>query len=185
MDKVQCKLQNLLSLLLSSQARLQPSATLSALLGTQRAAVLRGDTISELSCTSLKVQLKRSLAHGDFFATRPTRIFEAVENGQLAVSSRKVLQLNDGIYLSTKILFLEKYCLNRIFRFNISKTFYLFINYTLAGTAEDITKLCPTIFPINTTFTSTEQSQENTFLPYRFSCATRQLVLRIKFKKKI
>ena len=55
MDKVQCKLQNLLSLLLSSQARLQPSATLSALLGTQRAAVLRGDTISELSCTSLKV----------------------------------------------------------------------------------------------------------------------------------
>ena len=60
------KLQNLLSVIISSQARLQPSATLSALLGTQQAAVLRGDTISELSCTSLKVQLKRSLLHGDF-----------------------------------------------------------------------------------------------------------------------
>ena len=57
--KVQGKLQNFLpiSLVLSSQTRLQPSATLSALLETQRAAVLRGDTISELSCTSLKVQL--------------------------------------------------------------------------------------------------------------------------------
>ena len=71
MDGVQCKLQNLLSLVLSSQARLQPSATLSALLGTQRAAVLRGDTISKLSCTSLKIQLKRILVLGDFFATRP------------------------------------------------------------------------------------------------------------------
>ena len=71
MDEVQCKLQNLLSLVLSSQPRLQPSATLSALLGTQRAAVLREDTINELPCTSLKVQLKRSLVYGDFFATRP------------------------------------------------------------------------------------------------------------------
>ena len=115
--------------------------------------MLKGDTISKLSCTSLKLQLKRSLVHGDFFATRP--LFEAVENGQLAVSSKKVLQLNDGIYLSTKILF-EKYRSNRIFRFKISKTFYLFINYTLAGTAEDITKLSPTLFPINTTFTSTD-----------------------------
>ena len=66
MDEEQCKLQNLLSLVLSSQGRLQPSATLSALLGTLRAAVLRGDTISKLSCTSLKVQLKRSLVHGNF-----------------------------------------------------------------------------------------------------------------------
>ena len=32
----------------------------------------------------------------------------------------------------------------------------MFINYTLAGTAEDITKLSPTLFPINTTFTSTD-----------------------------
>ena len=154
MDEVQCKLQNLLSLVLSSQARLQPSVALSALLGTQRAAGLRGDTISELSCSSLKVQLKRSLVHGDFFATRP--LFEAVENGQLAVSSKKVLQLNDGIDLSSKIPFLEKYRSNRIFRFKISKTFYLFINNTLSGTAEDITKLSPTLFPINTTFTSTD-----------------------------
>ena len=67
MDEVQCKLQNLLSLVLSSQARLQPSATLSTLLGTQRDAVLKGDANSELSCTSLKVQLKRNLVHGDFF----------------------------------------------------------------------------------------------------------------------
>ena len=52
MDEVQCKLQNLLSLVLSGQARLQPSATLSALFGTQRVAVLRADAISELSCTS-------------------------------------------------------------------------------------------------------------------------------------
>ena len=121
MDKVQCKLQNLLSLVLSSQARLRPSATLSTLLGTQRAATLKGDTISELSCTSLKVQLKRSLVYGDFFATRP--LFEAVENGQLAVSSKKVLQLNDGIYLSTKILFLEKYCPIKFFDLKIQKHF--------------------------------------------------------------
>ena len=32
----------------------------------------------------------------------------------------------------------------------------MFINYTLAGTLEDITKLSPTLFPINTTFTSTD-----------------------------
>ena len=34
----------------------------------------------------------------------------------------------------------------------------MFINYTLAGTAEDITQLSPTLFPINTTgtFTSTD-----------------------------
>ena len=32
----------------------------------------------------------------------------------------------------------------------------MFINYTLAGTAEGITKLSPTLFPINTTFTSTD-----------------------------
>ena len=82
--------------------------------------------------------------------------YEAVENGQLVVSSKKVLQLNDGICLSTKILFLEKYHSNRIFRFKISKTFSLFITYTLAGTAEDITKLSPTLFPINTTFPSTD-----------------------------
>ena len=70
------------------------------------------------------------------------------------VSSKNVLQLNDGIYLSTKTLFLKKYRPNRIFRFKISKTFYLFVNYTLAGTAEDITKLSPTLFSINATFTS-------------------------------
>ena len=156
MDEEQCELQNLLSLVLSSEARLQPSATLSALLGTQRDAVLRGDTISELSCTSLKVQLKRSLGHGDFFATRP--LFEAAENGQLAVFFKKILQLNDDIYLSTKILLLEKYRPNRIFRFKISKSFYLIINYTLAGTAEDITELSPTLFPINTTFTVLQQT---------------------------
>ena len=72
------------------------------------------------------------------------------------VSSKKVLQLNDSIYLSTKILFLEKYRPNRIFRFKISKTFYLFINYILAVTDEDITKLSPTLFPINTTFPSVD-----------------------------
>ena len=65
MDEVQCKLQNLLSLVLSSQARLQPPASLSTLLGTQRAAVLRGNAISKLSYTSLKVPLKRS---PNFFA---------------------------------------------------------------------------------------------------------------------
>ena len=65
-----------------------------------------------------------------FFATRP--LFEAVENGQLAVSSKKILQLNDSIYLSTKIFFPEKYRPNRIFRFKISKTFYLFINLHLS-----------------------------------------------------
>ena len=32
----------------------------------------------------------------------------------------------------------------------------MFINYTLAGTGEDITKLSPTLFLINTTFTSTD-----------------------------
>ena len=108
MDKVQCKLQNLLSLVLSSQARLQPFTTLSALLVAQQAAVLRNDTISELSCTSLKVQLKRSFVHGVFFATRS--LFQAEENDQLAVSSKKVLQLNDGIYST----FSQKYFFQKI-----------------------------------------------------------------------
>ena len=46
--------------------------------------------------------------------------------------------------------FLESYGPHRVFRFKIDKSFYLFINYTLAGIAHDIAKkLSPTLSPIN------------------------------------
>ena len=113
----------------------------------------------------IKSTTQKKSCSWQFFATSP--FFEAVENGQFAISSKKVLQLKDSIYLSTKILFLEKYHPNQIFQFKISKTFYLFINYTLAGTAEDITKLSPTLFPINTMFTSTDFVTAASLIDYK------------------
>ena len=63
---LRCKIQNLLSLTLAMQSKLHSSQLLSALLGIQRAAVIRSDTLNELSYSPLKVQLKRSLIHGNF-----------------------------------------------------------------------------------------------------------------------
>ena len=146
------------------QSKLHPSQLLSALLGTQRAAVIRGDTLSELSCSPLKVQLKRSLIHGNFFATRP--LFEPIETDHLSKSIPRVLQLNEDLYLTANVLFLENYCPNRVFRFKIAKSFYLFINYTLAGTAQDIIRLSPTLFPINETLTSRDYIAEAATIDY-------------------
>ena len=125
-----------------------PSQILSALLGTKRAAVVRGDTMSELSCSPLEVRLKRSLIHGNFYATRP--LLEPVQTGHLTNSFPRVFQLNQDFYLSDTVSFLESYRPNRVFRFKIDKSFYLFINYTLAGIVHDIAKkLSPTLSPIN------------------------------------
>ena len=112
------------------QSKLHPSQTLSALLGTQRAAVVRGDTISELPCSPLKVRLKRSLIHGKFFATRP--LFETEQTDHLTKSFPRVLQLNKDLYLTASVLFLENYRPNRVFRFKIANTFYLLITLLLA-----------------------------------------------------
>ena len=161
---LRCNIQNLLSLTLAMQSKLHPSQLLSALLGTQRAAVIRGDTLSELSCSPLKVQLKRSLIHGNFFATRP--LFEPVETDHLSKSIPRVLQLNEDLYLTANVLFLENHRPNRVFRFEIANSFYLFINYTLAGTAQDIIKLSPTLFPINETLTSRDYIAEAATIDY-------------------
>ena len=71
------------------QSKLHPSRTLRTLLGTERAAVIRGDTISELSCSPLKAQLKRSLIHNQHFTTRP--LLEPVQNGRLTKPFQRVL----------------------------------------------------------------------------------------------
>ena len=66
------------------QSKLYSSQILSALLGTKRAAVVRGDTMSELSCSPLKVRLKRNLIHGSFTATR--LLFKPVQTDHLTNS---------------------------------------------------------------------------------------------------
>ena len=78
---LRCKIQNILTYTLNTQSKLHPSQTLSTLLETQRAVVIREDTISELFCSPLKVRLKRSLIHDKHFATRP--LFEPMSNGPL------------------------------------------------------------------------------------------------------
>ena len=161
---LKCRIQNLLTLTLTMQSKLHPSQTLSALLGTQRAAVVRGDTISELSCSPLKVPLKRSLIHGKFFATRP--LFEPVQTDHFTKSFPRVLQLNENLYLTASVLFLENYRPNRVFRFKIANTFYLFINYNLAGTTEDIIKLSPSLFLINKTIVSRDYIADAAIIDY-------------------
>ena len=52
-------------------------------------------------------------------------------------------------YLSDTVFFLESYGPHRIFRFKIDKSFYLFINYTLAGIAQDVAKTLSSLSPIN------------------------------------
>ena len=93
-----------------------------------------GDILSELSCSPLKVQLKRSLIHGNLFPTRP--LFKPIETDHLSKSIPRVLQLNDNLYLTANVLFLKKYRSNRVFRFKIANSFYLFFNYTVTGTAQ-------------------------------------------------
>ena len=62
--------------------------------------------------------------------------------------------------------FLESYRPNRVFRFKIDKSFYLFINYTLAGIAQDTIKLSPTLFPINETITSRDYIADSSLIDY-------------------
>ena len=142
------------------QSKLHLSQLLSALQGTQRAAVIRGNTLNKLSCLPLKVQLKRSLIHSNLFAFKP------IETDHLSKSIPRVLQLNEDLYLTTNILFLENYRPNRFFHFKIANSFYLFINYTLAGSAQDIIKLSPTLFPINKTLTSRDYIAEAATIDY-------------------
>ena len=52
-------------------------------------------------------------------------------------------------YLSDTVFFFESYGPHRIFRFKIDKSFYLFINYTLAGIAQDVAKTLSSLSPIN------------------------------------
>ena len=61
------------------------------------------------------------------------------------------MQLNEDLYLTASVLFLENYRPNRFFRFKIANSFYIFITYTLTDTAEDVVKLSPYPFPINKT----------------------------------
>ena len=145
--------------------KLHPSQTLNAVLGTQRAAVVRGDIMSELSCSPRNVRLKRSLIHGNIFATRP--LFEPVEIGRIANSFPRVLQLNDSLYLTATVLFLENYRPNRILRFKMACSVYSFINYyTLAGTAQDIIKLSPFLFPINETISTRDYFADAAAIDY-------------------
>ena len=74
------------------QSKLHPSQILSALLGTQQAAVIRGDTLNELSCSPLKEQLKMSLIHSSLFAIKP--LFKLVETDHLSKLIPCILQLN-------------------------------------------------------------------------------------------
>ena len=120
--------------------------------------------MSELSCSPITVRLKRSLIHGNLYATRP--LFEPVQTGHLTKSLPRVLQMNHDFYLSDTVLFLEKFRPNRVFRFKIKNFFYLFINYTFAGIAKDITKLSPTLFPINETITSRDYIADSSILDY-------------------
>ena len=53
---------------------------------------MRGDVGSELSCSPLKMPLKRTLIHGNFYANRP--LFQAVQTDHLTNSFPRVLQLN-------------------------------------------------------------------------------------------
>ena len=64
-------MQNLLTHTLNMQPKLHFSQTLNELSGTEQTAVTGGETISELLCSPVKVQLKRSLIHGKNFATKP------------------------------------------------------------------------------------------------------------------
>ena len=89
MDQVRCKLQNLLSLVLSSQACRNLLHSYHIVKNT--ASCRKDYVISELSCTSPKVNLKGSLVHGNFllldFLKKSTATLETVENGRFAVSS--------------------------------------------------------------------------------------------------
>ena len=116
---------------------------------TERAAVIRGDAISELSYSPLKVRLKGCLVHDQHFAARP--LFEPMQNGRLIKPFPRILQLNEDLYLTGSKLFLENYRLNRVFHFKIASSFYIFINYALAGQAEDVVKLSLSLFSINET----------------------------------
>ena len=52
------------------------------------------------------------------------------------------------------MFFIESYRPNRVFRFKIDQSFYLFVTYWLARIAQGIVKLSSTLFPINKTITS-------------------------------
>ena len=110
------------------------------------------------------MQLKRSLILGNFLATKP--LFEPIETDYLFKSIPRVLQLNEDLYLTANALFLRKYCPNRVVCFKIANSFYLFINYTLAGTTQDLIKLSPTLFPINETLTFKDYIAEAATIEY-------------------
>ena len=120
--------------------------------------------MSELSCSPLKVQLKRSVIYGNFYATR--LLFQPVQTDYLTNSFPCVFQLNQDFYLSDTVSFLESYHPNRVFRFKIDKSFYLFINYTPAGIAQDTIKLSPTLFPINETITLRDYIADSSLIDY-------------------
>ena len=100
-----------------------------------------------MSCSPLKLRLKRSLIYDEHYAIGP--LFEPVQNDHLTKSLPRVLQLNEDLHLTASLLFFEKYCSNRVFRFKIANSLYIFINYTLASTAENVVKLSPSLFPLN------------------------------------
>ena len=89
-----------------------------------------------------------------------------METDHLTNSFPPVLQLNDDLHLTPTVLFLENYRSNRVLRFKIASSFYVFTNYTLAGTAEDIIKLSPSLFPINETISTRDYIADAAAIDY-------------------
>ena len=94
------------------------------------------------------------------------RCSKPVQNGHLTESFPRVLQLNEDLYLTASELFLENYCPNRVFRFKIANFFYIFIYYTLAGTAEDAVKLSLSLFSINETISGRDYIADAAAIDY-------------------
>ena len=89
-----------------------------------------------------------------------------MQTGHLTNSFPRVCQLNQDFYFSDAVSFLESYRPNRVFRFKIDKSFYLFINYTLAGIAQVTIKLSP-LFSINETITSRVYIAYSSLIDYK------------------
>ena len=89
-----------------------------------------------------------------------------MKTNHITNSFPRIFQLNQDFYLSNTMFFLESYRFNRVFCFKIDKSFYLFINYTLSGIAQDIVKLSPILFPINETITSRDYIVDSLLIDY-------------------
>ena len=115
---MRCQLMALATNFDKINMRFYPGEVISNIMNKTTGATYQGDTAHELNCYTANATLIRSLKYENMFSTRPLVYIKAA-NGETITG-----QIGSSGIAYTKIRFLERYHVNRVFTFRVNGIYY-------------------------------------------------------------